>query len=556
MSEKNISTRTLFTLIINPAFAWAVAATLGIVNMIPSVFIMNPDGISYLNLASLYQHGDWASAINGYWSPLYPILIAGTLRLFPPSAYYESTVVHVLTFALFMGTFAAFRFFLSELRESQDQGECSASVETFAMSFRSPAEVACAYSLFFWAATSMIGLALVTPDMMVALIVFVAAGLTLRLRRIDSVRGYAGLGAVIGLGYLAKSVMFPLGIVFCVFCGFPSSIGSAARRSMLAFAGFLVIASPQLIAMSSLAGHFSYGQTGAVAYANQVNHIPQMWVGAPAGSGTPVHPVHQVSRNPAAYEFSLVNTTFSYPISDELAYWMQGVRPRFSIAAQLSVTRQIVRWYLSVFALLVFSILVLFLLGKNVRARYLALIMPALATFAIYALVYVESRYLAAWLVVLFLSAAASIQYAGHSRRGVMAVVGALAVFYGLATFHLMLDAAADAIDIGRKQFPHAQFETASELKKLGLARGSRVGAIGYSFNAYWARLSGVQIATQVPEDSSFWTSPDSSKANILRAFREAGAVAVVSISKPKGQLIAQWKAVGPAGFWVLMLSR
>src|SRR4051812_30354994 len=104
---------------LRPAVLWVVAIALGISNILPVVFIMNPDGISYLNLTALYQSGHWGAAINGYWSPLYPLLLAATFEVIPASPFYESTVVHVLTFAIYVGAFAAFRFFLSELRLSQ-----------------------------------------------------------------------------------------------------------------------------------------------------------------------------------------------------------------------------------------------------------------------------------------------------------------------------------------------------------------------------------------------------------------------------------------------------
>lgn len=44
-------------------------------------FQINPDGISYLSIAGNYLAGDWATAINGYWSPLYSWLLAPFLFL-------------------------------------------------------------------------------------------------------------------------------------------------------------------------------------------------------------------------------------------------------------------------------------------------------------------------------------------------------------------------------------------------------------------------------------------------------------------------------------------
>jgi hypothetical protein len=543
--------RKLETLLARPSFAWAVAVALGVVNVIPVRFVMNPDGISYLNLATLYRHGDWATAINGYWSPLYPLLIAATFRLVPTSSYLESTVVHALTFVIYLGAFAAFRFLLAEIRARQEPQEGSGDEETAGLSFRSLSEVACAHALFFWAALSLVGFALVTPDMTVALLVFVASGLALRLKRHGSTTGYLGLGAVIGLAYLTKAVMFPLGVVMCLSCGIPASIGMAVRRSAIATAGFLIIAIPQLIAMSNLSGHFSYGESGTIAYANEVNRVPKMWVGEPPGSGTPAHPMTLISRTPSAYEFSLPNTTLSYPVSDELAHWMQGVRPHVSIREQLEVTNRILSWYLGVFDVLVVAAVTLLFLRRRIRPDYLAVIVPAGAALVLYALVYAEARYLAAWVVVLFLGFAASIQFGRNAIRGAVALTAALAVYYGMSS----LNASRLSVIGSIPELPHAQFETAVELEKLGVKPGSRVGALGYAFNAYWARLAGVQIAMQVPDVNAYSSAPDLTKANILKSFRDAGAVAVVSTGNPGSGPGAHWQQLGPAGYWILMLQ-
>lgn len=37
---------------------------------------LNPDGVSYLDVAARMAAGDWAAAVQGYWSPLYPLLLA------------------------------------------------------------------------------------------------------------------------------------------------------------------------------------------------------------------------------------------------------------------------------------------------------------------------------------------------------------------------------------------------------------------------------------------------------------------------------------------------
>ena len=44
-------------------------------------YTRSPDGVSYLDLAAALARGDWSVFLQGYWSPLYPALIAGASRL-------------------------------------------------------------------------------------------------------------------------------------------------------------------------------------------------------------------------------------------------------------------------------------------------------------------------------------------------------------------------------------------------------------------------------------------------------------------------------------------
>src|SRR6188474_2036492 len=72
------------------AVVWTIAILLGCIQAFASRFYMNADGISYLNLSDIIARGDWGSAVNGYWSPLYPFLLSIPRKLFRPSGYWEA----------------------------------------------------------------------------------------------------------------------------------------------------------------------------------------------------------------------------------------------------------------------------------------------------------------------------------------------------------------------------------------------------------------------------------------------------------------------------------
>ncbi|HSE47255.1 MAG TPA: hypothetical protein VLA89_18185, partial [Gemmatimonadales bacterium] len=64
-----------------PELLAIVAAALCGVHAWLAGFALNPDGVSYLDLANLVASGDWASLVQGYWSPFYPALIGILSRL-------------------------------------------------------------------------------------------------------------------------------------------------------------------------------------------------------------------------------------------------------------------------------------------------------------------------------------------------------------------------------------------------------------------------------------------------------------------------------------------
>lgn len=55
--------------------AWAAVATSLLLAWL-SRNTLNPDGVSYLDLARVLMSGDRAPFVQGYWSPLYPALVA------------------------------------------------------------------------------------------------------------------------------------------------------------------------------------------------------------------------------------------------------------------------------------------------------------------------------------------------------------------------------------------------------------------------------------------------------------------------------------------------
>ena len=49
-------------------------------------YMMNPDGTAYIDIARAWLRADWSAALNAYWSPLYPWMLAAAIAVFHPAS--------------------------------------------------------------------------------------------------------------------------------------------------------------------------------------------------------------------------------------------------------------------------------------------------------------------------------------------------------------------------------------------------------------------------------------------------------------------------------------
>ena len=122
------------------------------------------------------------------------------------------------------------------------------------------------YTLFLWSSLRMIGVGETNPDMLVAAAVYLASALLVRIRR-----GAAGsptylcLGLTLGLGYLTKSVMFPVSIAFLVTAFFVSlPQPKHFQRILVTTITFIAIAAPFIVASSLAEGPLNIWGVGKI----------------------------------------------------------------------------------------------------------------------------------------------------------------------------------------------------------------------------------------------------------------------------------------------------
>lgn len=539
---------------------------------------MNADGISYLDMGDAYFRGDWDVAINGTWSPLYAWLLGATLKLFEPSISWEFPTVHLVNFAVFLLALVCFEYFwrqatsLYYARDPLDNGELPACMPTWAW-------LCLGYGLFIWSSISLTELFAVTPDMLVAASVYAASGLVLRIAGGDARRRtLVLLGVVLGLGYLAKAAMFPLGLVFLVVAALvQGNLSRGARRTVPAVLAFLVVAGPFIGVLSAKEGHFTFSEVGKLTYLKHVRNVPYPhWQpGVVDIPGAPEHPVRRIGEEPTVYEFrGPVGGT--YPLSYNPYYWYEGLDPGFDLGLQLRALASNLRYYFDLFlrtqgaffGIVLVLTLVALRHGQSWRAwKGWGLVLVALAAFGMYGLVYVDNRYISAFVVLFwtgFLMYARLEPVPAH--RSWLTISGAalvLSVAANIGAYHLdglnallgIAPSPAGAVS-GTPGPSVGPPEVAEGLRDLGLRPGDEVGVIGYSFDSFWARLARLRIVAEVtPEDADafLWQADPGKQEAVLQRFAELGVRAVVAEYFPRNTTLPGWRMIGETGYYAYL---
>jgi hypothetical protein len=545
---------------------WCVAIMLGALQAWALRHTLVADSMSYLDMAYALLRGNWRTAINGYWSPLYPGLLCVGLWLLKPSAYWEFSVAHLVNLAIYAVTLACFQFFWSTLGDYRRREIAPASKSEF-MCLPDWSWLAIGYTLFLWCSLKLITVWFVTPDMCVAAAVLLASGLLLRIRMgRASWRTSVLLGLVLGLGYLAKAVMFPMAFVFlgiAMLCG--GNLRKGLQHSLTGLMVFMVVAGPFIVALSRAKGRWTYGDTGRLNYAWYANSVTRSihWQGGQSGVGTPLHPTRKLSDTPAVYEFG-TPVEGTYPPWFDPSYWYEGLRPHFDLKNQLRALwhglHTICRVFREFSGGLTASLLILFLVSgrgtsawKDIASAW-PLVIPAILGLGGYAMIHVELRYIGAFLLLFWggLLSAVRLSDSPESRRLVAGATFAIILTIGLTAVGTTGAGLLRAIH----RSDHLQWEVAQGLQQMGIRSGDSVASIGHTYGAYWAHLAQVRIVAEIPreEAASFWAADPERKTQIIGILARTGAKVLVAEEAPASLAPTHWHRIGNTAYRALVL--
>jgi hypothetical protein len=489
---------------------------------------LNPDGISYIDLARAVATNGPHAAINGYWSPGYPLLLLPIVAAFRGDVGLLIPAVHVVNLVL---SVLAVALFAAVLRTLASRPPAATPLARHATTL--------AIAVGAVTAIETIGFGLLTPDVAVMLVVVATVACVFALEQ-DGARNapFVALGVVLGIGYWIKGILLPLDLLLLsLLLTFPPRIRGARARLIVTGIVFTIVAAPLFIAVSHHLGRISPGDVGKLNYAWAVDGITPFsgWQGdSVTRFGAPTHGPRTLWPVPRVIEFA-TPVPGTYPLWYDPSYWYAGVKPAFDLAGQWSAIRQgaldlgvvlLQQWATIVAVLLVWGA-TRRRPGDTARSRMpLVLGLWSAGATILYAAVHVESRYLAGFILVAIAAGWASLvqreeRPRWNVRRAASAALGVLAISLAI---NVEENSGAPS-----PSYRPPYVAEGDSLHALGARSGSPVAAVGDAFEQYATFTAATPVLAQVLDSTGFWGAAPSVRAAIAQRLAQIGVRAIVA---------------------------
>ncbi len=543
-------------------FLTAFSISLGVVYGWPGrIALHGMDGISYLDMGDAYLRGDWQTAVNGLWSPLYGVLVSAVIKIVHPSTSLEFPVVHLTGLAIYVIALASFDFLWSEF--GQILLERTDSRDGHWVTFPQWAWYTLGYSLFLWVSLQLIEVLPEGPDMLLSAAVYLACALILRISRDQAkLSTFALLGVVLGLGYLTKAILFPLSFLFLGVAAFTTykkkrSLSGPAVATIL----FLMTSSPLITALSHAKGRLTFGDSGKINYLWHVDGVRWIWwQNNFPNSASAKHPPRMVFDKPPIYEFA---TPFvaTFPPWYDPSYWYDGMSPHFDVHKQVHALVEAVGIYHGLFlkpgAALIAVSMILFCMGGSVTrlTERLDVLLPSIAALILYALVHVEPRYVGCFLLIFWGGVLCQIRLPNSdvARRLLKFSALAIVTVYSIELCVGAMSATSSERDLSRNM--QVEMDAAESMIRAGLQPHDRVAVIGGISGMAWARLDKLEVVASSSEDADSWMQDAGVRSRALSAFAASGAKVIVAERTRPPEVPDNWKRIGHTQYYLYALT-
>lgn len=545
-------------------FWCAIAAALGGILAWRYRSFMNPDGISYLDIARNALRDGPTALVNPHWSPLYPALIALCERVHRPAPFGEFAYVHALNAIIYTAAAISFAYFLRELIRFRSSTGRSPKAKALFTAF--------SFALFFRFMNTDVTAFVVTPDLLVAATAFLAAGLFFRILKGQAgLRVYAGLGAVFAVGYFAKAVLLPAGLVLLGIL-FLQSPRSRSRRIgvFTALVTMSLLSFPQIFAVSKRVGHLSFSETGRLNYIWWVDGKPfQGWTGTP-DEGVPLHGPRVIATDPKIIEFA-EPIAGTYPLWYDPAYWFAGAKVRINLRRQLLIIEnslRFYRWNFPDFELPLEGVAVLFIFSyvrrRSIGRDELLLVLWPIIILSMYALLFTAYRYAAPFIVIFWIAVYSSVitRISRVERLWLVLLTAAMLVSSTWAAFapaHRTIGpnkAKSTVAFIWAAPPPNPSPDqiAARAVIAMGEKPGGEIATVGNAFSDYFAHIARLRVVAEVVSAQGFWAlSPNEANA-AERKIAGTGATLLVAKNRPGRFQAALWKNIPGTTYSIMKL--
>lgn len=518
------------------------------------------DDCAYLDQAVLFAQFDFKQAVNTYWSPLFPFIVGMMLKTFSPPLAQQLMAVKLLNVCIFALMLSCFNFFLSKFISGFPEvvgvaGELSGDLKYARLSQRQ--WLILAYSLFAWTSLYVGGVNQATPDYLVSASLFLATGIAIDIRCKPSVRKFGLLGAVLGLGYLAKASMIPSMVTLILISMMPlPNIRGKILNVIVAFVCAGLIAAPYWLALSIKTGSFSIGSSAGLNYMLWVNPGYSL-----LGNNKPdvekqlIHPMVSLSDKPDIVVFEDVLPA-TFPPWFDPGYFAQGLKVVVSpTGSAIALVLNVV--YL--FCLFGWQLLAIGVAGRSIAKKQsivmsgwkesLIIWLPAVMTaFGICTVISLPSgfstpRYFASTVVLVYLSYFFVRKFL-NTERGRKAMQASFMTACVISGALFAYGVAGDVYRVARGRIDQPA-RLAVALHEMGLNPGDKVVLIGKEC-AEWARIAGLRIsAIVVSEKPDQMTDDKTYLRSIVEKLKTGtGAKAAVYFPEPISDNLVEEEAL------------
>jgi hypothetical protein len=456
---------------------------------------VNADGISYMELGAQYARGDLSALANGYWSPLYPLLLGIAFLLTKRPAIDTSGAVFTPELRAVLATNVAIVLLATALYArllfELDLSDASGDTDDLRM-----ARIAAAGSLWIWWIVRFSLVTTTTPDLLLAACL-AATSTELVIAGARSSRwGAVRMGIALAVGFWTKAAFFlviPVAIVAYLLLVGRARARQHATPLILTAA---VLSAPLVLVQSASQGHFSFGETGRLNYGWYVDDVshgaPVVESRAESRARRDRPGVIQMDAAPGVVLYS-GEPAASFPYWYDPSRYEPASNPKLSIGRQWHTLAHNARWFRVVGG--AFGALCLLALAISVRRRRLTAIhllvaLPALALVALHALTHPEGRLVGSAIVC---GLAVILFWRGRPRATSVRRAVVLYEAGALACIPLLIALQLGASDALRSQ--RVNVGPASALIRMGVAPRSRIGLIGSPYGHYWAHQLDLRIS-------------------------------------------------------------